>query len=204
MCYTLVQKSELNELKHRFKTKNNPIDFNIPIGIFIGFTFPQIPVIACQQQDTIQLMHWGLLPNWTNDINFRKNTLNAQIESINQKPSFKPYVNNRCLILTNGFYEWKWLDEKGKKKEKYRISLSNEMPFAMGGIYNIWVNKQSGEEIKTFTIITLPANEQMATIHNTKKRMPLILTEQNEMAWLNGEDPINFNNIPVLNTIIEK
>jgi putative SOS response-associated peptidase YedK len=62
------------------------------------------------------LYSWGLIPNWAKDDSIRKNTLNAKIETIHEKPSFRDVIQHRCLVLIDGFYEWKWLDEKGKHK----------------------------------------------------------------------------------------
>ena len=111
--------------------------------------------------------------------------MNAKIENLSEKASFKHCINQRCLILTNGFYEWKWLDEKGKEKQQYLISLPNDKPFAFAGIYSEWTNKNTGELLQTYAMITTEANPLMAEIHNTKKRMPVILTPQNENDWLN-------------------
>ena len=77
------------------------------------------------------------------------------------------------------------MDEKGKEKQQYLISLPNDEPFAFAGIYNEWTNKNTGEILQTYSMITTEANPQMAEIHNTKKRMPVILTPQNENDWLN-------------------
>ena len=112
--------------------------------------------------------------------------MNAKIETINEKPSFRQSVNNRCLILVDGFYEWQWLDEKGKKKQRYLLALPKDELFCLAGIWNIWVDKSTGEIINTYTILTTEANELMAKIHNSKKRMPVIVNKENEENWLKG------------------
>ena len=136
--------------------------------------------------ELIQLYNWGLIPHWAKDITIRKNTLNARMETINQKPSFRDAAKNRCLVLVDGFYEWQWLDDKGKKKQKYLITLPDDEAFAFGGIYNDWVDKSTGEVINTYTILTTDANDFMSIIHNSQKRMPLILNKDTEKDWLNG------------------
>jgi putative SOS response-associated peptidase YedK len=66
-------------------------------------------------------------------------------------------------------------------------------PFALGGLFSVWTDRVTGELVPTFTILTTEANEQMAIIHNTKKRMPLILTKENEREWLEGKlDKLSF------------
>lgn len=187
MCYHSQQTKAATELKNRFKAEF-PEERIFKPSVYNGFTFPKTPVITNIKQNEIQLYNWGLLPSWAKDLDFRKNTLNAKFETLAEKPSFKPSLNKRCLILTDGFYEWQWLDSAGKKKQKYFIHLPNHEVFAFAGLYNEYVDKSTGEIINTYTIITTEANELMAEIHNTKKRMPFILNETTEKAWLNGED----------------
>ena len=111
-----------------------------------------------------------------------KITLNAKAETIFEKPAFRSSIKeNRCLVLVDGFYEWKHV---GKYKYPHFIRLKNKEPFALGGIYNDWVSNETGEIIKTFSIITTEANSLMAEIHNSKKRMPLILSRGEEKKWI--------------------
>ena len=124
------------------------------------------------------------------DEDIKKMTLNAKIETIDEKSSFKNSVNKRCLVIANGFYEWQWLDCKGKSKIKYEIGIDNDNLFAFAGLYSQWVNTITGEIKDTYTIVTTQANELMAEIHNTKKRMPIILKQEDEKKWLNHY-PIN-------------
>ena len=143
------------------------------------------------------------MPTWAKDKTFRKNLLNAKIETIKELPSFRNSVKNRCLVLVDGFYEWKWLDEKGKNKEKYHIKLPDHEAFAMAGIWSNWVDKETGEILKTYTIVTTEADALISQIHNTKKRMPVILTPENEEKWLNGEEVDNFKH-PKVELVAEK
>lgn len=78
---------------------------------------------------------WGLIPAWAKDEEIQKYTLNAKIETVNEKPSFKNSVNKRCLVITNGYFEWQWLDPKGKNKQKYEIGLRNEVSEMMFSKY---------------------------------------------------------------------
>lgn len=190
MCFYFKQSKDATTLKKRFKAKYS--DDNIsPIGNFNGFSHPKISVITNQIPDEIQQYNWGLIPHWAKDINIRKYTLNARIETLKEKPSFRSNINKRCLIIADSFNEWKWLDPKGKEKEKYEIKLSNEEIFAFAGLWSNWTSKETGEIINTCTIITTEANELMSEIHNTKKRMPVII--KNEFDWLMGDD-LQLNN----------
>lgn len=187
MCYHSKQTKSAQELKQRFKANFFEEDEYTPT-IYNGFSFPKTPIIANNNTHNIQLFNWGLIPPWAKDTDIRKNTLNARIETLHEKPSFKSSLKNRCLVLSDGFYEWQWLDEKGKNKQKFQITLPNNEAFAFAGLWNEWVDKETGEILKTYTIITTEATGLMAKIHNSKNRMPFILTKEKEFDWLNGEE----------------
>lgn len=107
---------------------------------------------------------------------------------LHEKPSFRNVVNNRCLIVADGFYEWQWLDEKGKQKQKFQLTLPDNELLAFAGIWSEWLDKSTGELINTYSILTTEANELMSKIHNTKKRMPVIVSVDNEQNCLNGQE----------------
>ncbi|MDP1727232.1 MAG: SOS response-associated peptidase [Bacteroidota bacterium] len=191
MCFHSKQSKDAQTLEKRFKAKAAE-DAQLSADRFNGFTFPKTPVITNKNPQLIQLFNWGLIPVWAKDTSIRASTLNARIETVCELPSFKNNIGNRCLILADGFYEWQWLDPKGKKKQQYLISLPNDEPFAFAGIYSQWTDKSSGEIINTYSMLTTEANALMAEIHNHKKRMPVILTPDNENRWLQGNDVHEF------------
>lgn len=186
MCFHYQQSQTREEIEKRFRAKFE-VGANYMPAIYNGFMHPQTPVITNKNPDLIQLFHWGLIPNWAKDISIRKQTLNARIETIHEKPSFRGSVMNRCLIPADGFFEWQWLDEKGKNKQKFLITSVNNTLFSFAGLYSQWVDRATGEIMNTFTILTTEANELMAEIHNTKKRMPVILNSEVETDWLLGK-----------------
>lgn len=192
MCFYTTQTKEALEVENRFKAKFSNLKHFSKSEVYNGFTFPQTPVIANTNPEIIDFFSWGLIPFWAKDIEIRKNTLNAKIETLSEKPSFKHCLTNRCLVIVDGFFEWQWLDPKGKIKQKHKIILPDFSLFALGGLWSEWVNKETGELIKSYTIVTTPANEFMSKIHNSKKRMPLILTPQNENRWLDNSHIRNF------------
>lgn len=188
MCFFSKISKEAVELEHRFNAKFDDSERFQPKEIYSGFAYPATPVITNKEPASIKLLNWGLLPPWAKDNSIRQYTLNARIETIGEKPSFRSSIKNRCLIIADGFYEWKWLDSKGKQKQKYLITMPDSEIFTFAGLWSEWVNKETGEIFKTYTVITKPANELMSEIHNTKKRMPFILTPDFENMWLAGED----------------
>jgi len=190
MCFFFQQTKDATTLQKRFKAKYKKENTE-PSGNFYGFAYPKTPVIANAQPDEIDLYHWGLIPSWSKDNEIRKYTLNARLETILEKPSFKNSAKNRCLILADSFFEWQWLDPKGKEKQKYELTINEKEIFAFGGLWNSWTDKETGEIFNTYTILTTEANELMSKIHNTKKRMPVIV--HNEHDWLMGDNLIMRN-----------
>lgn len=124
MCYYVSNNLTKKEIKNSFGVKFQQ-DFK-GLGFLNGFSNPKMPVIIDENPDEAILGDWGLIPFWSKDRKIQKMTLNARIETLAEKPSFKNSVSHRCLVLVNGFYEWKWLDSKGKNKEKYFIQLDND------------------------------------------------------------------------------
>ena len=151
-----------------------------------GFSFPAMPVITSEHPNKVQRYQWGLIPHWVNNMadaeKLRPQTLNARGETIFSKPAFRSYTDNRCLVLADGFFEW--MDFK-KKKYPHYVQLKGGEPFAFAGLYAHWTDKETGELLRTFTIITTDANPLMARIHNVKQRMPVILQQEQWQQWLN-------------------
>ena len=129
--------------------------------------------------DTIVRATWGFVPAWADGRPDVKPLINARAETVATKPFFRDaFKRQRCLILADGFYEWK---RAGKSKVPYRIALKTEEPFAFAGIWSTIHNVQ-GVVQPTFAILTTEANALVAQMHT---RMPVILREQDEEEWLN-------------------
>ena len=155
-----------------------------------AFAHPQCPVIGSGNQ--LKFENWGLIPFWTKTIEDAKRienmTLNARSETLFEKPSFRtPIKKNRILIPSTGYFEYHHED---KETIPYFIYLKNEEIFSIGGISDTWINKETGEEIETFSLITTPANKFTGWIHNGGKnpqRMPFIIPQSFEEKWVNPE-----------------
>lgn len=195
MCYNTKLIRSAAELENRFAVNFPNKNEYHPREIINAFTFPKTPVITNREPKIIQNLQWGLIPAFSIDRSIQKFTLNAKIETLSVKPSFKNYVENRCLILADGFYEWQWLDVKGKRKQKYLIETIENPLFAFAGIFAEWMDNETGEILSTYSIITTEANEFMAEIHNIKKRMPVVLCPENELKWLQGGPIEQFKNV---------
>lgn len=155
----------------------------------IGFKHPEVVVITNSDSKPIQSMEWGLMPAWAKDRSFQKEnkTLNARVETLSVRPSFKGSLQNRCLIPASSFFEWQWLDPKGKQKQKWEVTVAGADGFCFAGLYNHWTDRVTGEIVPTFTLITREALGIMREIHNSKLRMPMIVQPEQWDDWLNGK-----------------
>jgi len=134
-----------------------------------------LPVVLASEPNQIILGHWG----YPTEVKGRKKELiNIRAESILGKPYFRKAVeNHRCIVLADGFYEWK---RTGGAREKYRFTLEHR-PMAFAGIYE-WRTKTLSDAMRPFfSIITVPANKTMSPIHD---RMPAILPPGREKEWI--------------------
>jgi putative SOS response-associated peptidase YedK len=152
----------------------------------VGFNHPALPVTAAHEADTVRPYTWGLIPFFAKDAaaakDIRTKTLNAKSETIFELPSFKNSAKGkRCLIFSDGFFEWEHI---GKEKKPHFIYMPDHEPFAFGGLYNEWTDKETGEVFNTVSIITTPANLLMSRIHNSKLRMPFIVPQGEWDQWL--------------------
>lgn len=150
-----------------------------------AFNFPKYPIIT--RSDEVQVFNWGLIPFWVKTEEdageIRKMTLNARADTIFEKPSFRePILRKRCIVPSTGYFEWR---HEGGKKIPYFIFLKDEDIFSMAGIYDTYLDKETGMEHNTFSIITTGTNPLTDYIHNTKHRMPAILAREDEETWLN-------------------
>ena len=161
-----------------------------------GFDFPLLPVISDEQPQEINMFRWGFVPahirSQDKAIEFlhRFNTLNAKAENLFSSQLFSEAIKKqRCLVLCSGFFEWRHKNPKNKNSEKYPfyVSLKDDGMFVFGGIWEKFTDTDTGEIIHTYAIITTPANELMELVHNSKKRMPLIISPEKALEWLNPD-----------------
>ena len=137
----------------------------------------ELAVISSDSPDILSFYQWGLIPFWAKDRTIGNKMINARAETILEKPSFgNAFKRRRCLVLCDGFYEWK----KMTTKVPYRIIMKDASPFAMAGIWDKWKDPE-GNPVHSFSIITARANTLMEKIHD---RMPVILSKEDEKIWL--------------------
>lgn len=158
-------------------------NFNFPTQFAPRFNIaPTQPVLAIPNdaKNKADFFIWGLIPSWAKDPTIGNKLINARGETIAEKPSFRGgFKYKRCLILADGFYEWK-AQTGAKTKTPYFIHMKDRKPFAFAGLWDEWQSPDGGA-VRTCTIITTEPNELMATLHN---RMPVILHPSNYDLWL--------------------
>lgn len=129
----------------------------------------------------LALLRWGLVPFWAKDPAIGNRMINARAETVAEKPAYRAaYRHRRCLVLADGFYEWR---REGDRKTPYFISRATGEPLALAGLWENWTDKASGENLQTTTLVTTEANDFMRPLHH---RMPVILTPETAGDWLAG------------------
>ena len=144
-----------------------------------------VVVVGDDGTRSLSEMRWGLISSWAKDPTIGNRMINARAETVAVKPAFRAALcKRRCLVVADGFYEWQ---KQGRGKQPVYIVLKSREPFGFAGLWETWT-APDGEEIKTCTIITTDANEQLKPIHD---RMPVILTREAEAIWLDPtiQDP---------------
>ena len=136
------------------------------------------------QRELVEL-RWGLVPFWAKDPAIGNRMINARAETVAEKPAYRAaYKHRRCIVLADGFYEWQKTDAG---KVPYFISLASGEPFALAALWERWKDRDKDERLETTTLITMQANDFMASLHH---RMPLVLQRDTADAWLGGSDDL--------------
>ena len=144
-----------------------------------------VSVVLSESPSQLSVAQWGLIPSWAKDPSIGAKMINARAETLPEKPSFRTaFKKRRCLVLADGFYEWR-KEADGKTKTPLLIRLTDGEPFAFAGLYEFWKSPE-GQNIRTCTIVTCEPNELMKPIHN---RMPVILPRELESDWLEAGTP---------------
>ncbi|MEO8721774.1 MAG: SOS response-associated peptidase family protein [Ginsengibacter sp.] len=214
MCY--INSVNISARSIQYKKQQKTFD-QLPESLLIqfasrGFDYEPWPVIkptADGKDWELVAMEWGFIPSYlrnrdavqkfrngykddTGKFHFGYTTLNVIGEEMLDKSMFREAgLQNRCLVLSSGFYEHRHVFELGKRghllktpvKYPYHITLPGHDYFFMSGIYNTWTDQDTGEVVDSFSIVTSRANSLMQQVHNSKKRMPVILSDTEAEEW---------------------
>jgi len=184
MCGRFTLRAPADQLALLFGLSSEPVlvpRYNIaptqPVGL--------VRMDKATQEREWALTLWGLIPSWAKDPSIGARMINARSETAAEKPSFRAaYKRRRCLIPSDGFYEWQKL---GSRKQPYYFGMADDSPFAFAGLWEHWIGPD-GSELETCTILTTTPNELVEPIHN---RMPVIVDPLDYEDWLGsgGDDP---------------
>jgi putative SOS response-associated peptidase YedK len=126
----------------------------------------------------LRRMRWGLIPSWAKDAAIGDQLINARAETVATKPAFRTALRERrCLIVTDGFYEW---ETQGRRKQPWFIRMQDGSPFAFAGLWDRWTDRE-GRGSESCTIITTTPNTLIQRFHH---RMPVILSPADYDLWL--------------------
>jgi putative SOS response-associated peptidase YedK len=123
-------------------------------------------------------VRWGLVPHWARDTSGSGRMINARVETLQAKFG-NLLERRRCLVPSDGFYEWR-TDPDGKRRP-VRYTLADGSLFAFAGLWAVWKDPQTGELLRSCTIVTCPPNDIVEPVHD---RMPVILPWAAEARWL--------------------
>ena len=179
MCGRFAQFSALETLREYF-----PID-RVSCDVTPSYNIaPTQEILAIIRKKDTQLvkLRWGLVPFWAKNLSGASRLINARLETVRTKPSFRhAFKRRRCLIIADGFFEWQ---KTGTQKQPWFLALPSKQPFAFAGLWDIWKDTD-GSEYTSCTIITTAASDAIQQIHH---RMPVIVPPELYKNWLNPEN----------------
>lgn len=186
MCGRFVTYSPFKEIIQTFGIDLVLINDYIP-NYNVAPSNEVLVVFEKEGKTALNKFSWGLVPSWVKDVSIGYKMINARVETLTEKRTFKNLVNsNRCGIVANGFYEWK---REGNSKTPYFVKLKGDRLFCFAGLYDIWkIDEESN--LFTCTIITVASNEKVSRIHD---RMPVMLEKDEVKKWIDSKN--TFNNV---------
>ena len=185
MCGRFTLRTPMNQLAQQFLFE---LEGELPEPRYN--IAPSQPVAAIRKRTLdsspqLSLLRWGLVPSWAKDAAIGNKLINARGETVAEKPSFRSaFEHRRCLILSDGYYEWQKVGSS-KRKQPHYIHMRDEKPFAFAGLWESW-QASPAVLLETCTIITTSANDLTSSIH---PRMPVILDAVDYDPWLSAPNP---------------
>jgi len=138
-----------------------------------------VGVITNTEPGSLSLFRWGLIPSWAKDPAIGNKMINARVETLTEKPSFRKLVQTaRCLVPATSWFEWM----QAQSRQPFVIKPKNAKLFAMAGLWDTWIDA-AGKQVNTFTVITTEAAQNIRHIH---ERMPLVVPKELQQDWLSN------------------
>ncbi len=192
MCGRFTLTLEPADLQASFPEYVFPVELNPRFNIA-----PSQPILVLPNDGSLvaDFFTWGLVPSWAKDPSISSHLINARAETLAEKPAFRgAYKYHRCLIFSDGFFEWQ-AQPGSKIKIPHYIHLRSNAPFAFAGLWERWTSAD-GSELRSATIVTTEPNELVRSIHN---RMPVIITNNDYAKWIDPAPhfPVDLNSLLV-------
>lgn len=148
---------------------------------------------------------WGILPPWEHVFNTARTKANSFVnirsETVHESKLYAPLLKKkqRCLIPCSYYFEHHHFDKYNKKtgeplKSKvsvpFLIKVNRRPLFSVPALYSFWYNRETKEEIRTYSMFTIVANDLLTAVHNggdNPYRMPLVIDREMEERWLNPD-----------------
>jgi putative SOS response-associated peptidase YedK len=182
VCGRFTNKAKSKDIEKEFKVGRKNANlfeprYNIAPSQMIDVVFEP------ENERILSQLKWGLVPSWSKDAATSKGLINARAETLTEKPSFREaFKSRRCIIPASGFYEWQ--KKAAGAKQPFYFYLNGKEVFGFAGLWEEWLDKQTGEMLETCTIITTEANEVLKPVHD---RMPVILKPKSYDEWLDAK-----------------
>lgn len=136
-----------------------------------------VPCVVNRDKERVRLLRWGLVPQWARDPRLGARMINARRETLAEKKAFREaYSRRRCLVLADGFYEWR---REGKSKVPFLVRRRDRQGFCFAGLWEHW--RGSEGQLSTVAIVTAPAGPLVLPVHD---RMPVIVAKSCYQRWL--------------------
>lgn len=181
MCGRYAAAENPDELKMFLELPDQTIEA-LPPNYNVAPTHPVYVMDELSGERALRIVSWGLIPAWAKDA--KRPWPNARADTLAEKPSFRnAFAKTRCLVPATGWFEWESVNET---KQPFFFQRADHNPVVMAGLLEAWKNPESGQWLRTMTLVTTDAASDLAYIHD---RMPVVLERDEWSAWLNPQTP---------------
>ncbi|SEM84673.1 Putative SOS response-associated peptidase YedK [Nonomuraea pusilla] len=194
MCGRYASARKKHELLEEFQVEQDGdpdkelgADYNVAPTKNVYAVLSRVPDGAARAVRQLRVVRWGLVPAWAKDPSIGSRLINARIETVAEKPSYRQaFARRRCLLPADGYFEWMPVDGDKKKKQPYFIHPADGGVLAMAGLYEFWKDRSRDDDdplkwLVTCTVITTDAEDGLGRIHD---RMPMMIEKERWEEWL--------------------
>ena len=179
MCGRYAAAENPDELKMFLELPDQSLE-PLPPNYNVAPTHPVYVVDELSGERAMRIVSWGLIPSWAKDA--KRPWPNARADTLAEKPSFRnAFAKTRCLVPASGWYEWQSVNNT---KQPFFFHRADHNPVVMAGLLEAWKNPDTGQWLRTMTLVTTDAASDLEYIHD---RMPVVLERSEWSTWLSGQ-----------------